>query len=448
MSILSNLRNIFANAATPEGSMKLASTEERRRLQRVVIDIARQTDALIAHDIADWRQAWQMAINVDSPNRARLYDIYADVAIDLHLSGCIQQREEFVLSRSFKLVDMQGKENEEAQDIFDADWFKQLMRLALASRWWGHSLIELGPRITAPSGKMLYDGVRLIPRKHVIPEYHRAVKELGQDWHDGIDYHSEPFSQWLIEAGQPDDLGLYLKAATQTIPKKHAFRFWDTFAEIFGMPMRVAKSSSRDKKELDKLERILREAGAAQYILAPEGTEIDVVESSRGDVFNVYDKRIDRANSELSKLVIGQTMTIEDGSSLSQSETHLKVFQNLVEADRDFIRDIINNQLLPRMIRHGFPVQGLRFDWDESIDYTPEQQNAFEQLILNNFEVEPSYFAEKYNMPVGQRLPSQGATALKAATQQLPATAAPHLPATTAPGDSVAGNTPHTPFFD
>ena len=28
-------------------------------------------------------------------------------------------------------------------------------------------------------------------------------------------------------------------------------------------------------------------------------------------------------------------MTIEDGSSLSQSETHLEVFQNLVESDCD-----------------------------------------------------------------------------------------------------------------
>jgi hypothetical protein len=96
-------------------------------------------------------------------------------------------------------------------------------------------------------------------------------------------------------------------------------------------------------------------------------------------------------------------MTIEDGSSLSQSETHLEVFQNLVEADCDNLRDMVNNQLIPHMIRHGFPLKGLRFDWDYSVDYTPEQQVAYEQLILNNYEVDPSYFEEKYNMPVGER---------------------------------------------
>lgn len=37
------------------------------------------------------------------------------------------------------------------------------------------------------------------------------------------------------------------------------------------------------------------------------------------------------------------------------------------------------------------------------VDYTPEQQVAYEQLVLNNYEVDPTYFEEKYNMPVGER---------------------------------------------
>lgn len=170
--------------------------------------------------------------------------------------------------------------------------------------------------------------------------------------------------------------------------------FWDTFGEIFGMPMRIARTTSRDQKEIDRLDKMLREAGTALSMVAGMETEIEFVESGKGDAFNVYDKRIDRANSELSKLIIGQTMTIEDGSSLSQSETHLEVFQNLVESDCDMLRDIVNNQLIPRMVRHGFPVKGLRFDWDYSIDYTPEQQKAYEEMVLQHYKVKPQYFEE------------------------------------------------------
>ena len=388
---------------TAYGDFNLAKESDREQVQRMVIDLQRTTDVLTRKDIKNWREAWQIAINVDSPNRQRLYDIYRDVEVDLHLSGCVGQRTGFVMAKSFKLVDQNGEEDEEALHYFDQAWFKQLMRYVLEANFWGHSLIELGEVATDGDGCICFSDVTLIPRKHVIPEYHRVVTDLSQDWHTGIDYHEAPFSDWLIEAGRPHDLGIYLKAATQTIPKKNMLAFWDTFGEIFGMPMRIARTTSRDKKEIDRLDRMLRDAGASLSMVAGQDTEIEFVESGKGDAYNVYDKRIERANSELSKLVIGQTMTIEDGSSLSQSQTHLEVFQNLIEADCDMIRDIVNSQLLPRMARLGFPVKGLRFDWDYAVDYTPEQQKAYEEMVLQHYDVDPSYFEEKYGMPAAQR---------------------------------------------
>lgn len=399
-------KNNKTELKTPFGTLRLAR-KEAQRFKKTVMELQRTTDSLTRKDMGDWRQAWQLAINIDNPNRQRLYDIYRDVDVDLHLSGCIQQREGFVLSRSFKLVNEKGDEDEEAACYFNTSWFKLLMKLALDANYWGHSLIELGAVTSDINGRLTYDGVHLIPRKHVIPEYHRVITELSQDWRSGIDYHEPQFADWLIEVGQPDCLGLYLKAATQTIPKKNALAFWDTFAEIFGMPMRIARTTSRDDKELAKMERMMADMGTEGWGIFQQGTEIEVVESSKGDAFNVYDRRIDRANSELSKLIIGQTMTIEDGSSLSQSQTHLEVFQNLVEADCDTLRDMVNNQLIPLMVRHGFPLYGIHFDWDYSEDYSPEQQKAYEEMVLNNFEVDPSYFQEKYNMPVGERRNAQ-----------------------------------------
>lgn len=388
---------------TPYGSFNLAKEDDRKRVKHVVMALQRTTDALTRKDIADWRKAWQLAINIDEPNRQRLYDIYRDTDADGHLSGCVRQREGFVMAKSFKLVAADGNESDEALHYFDQSWFKQLCRLALDSVYWGHSLIELGDIVQDGDGCACYSGVRLIPRKHVIPEYGRVVKQVGDDWKTGIDFHHPPFSSWLIEAGRPDDLGLFLKAAQHTIPKKNMLAFWDTFGEIFGMPMRIAKTASRDGKEIDRLNRMLIEAGASQTAVMPLDTELEFIESTRGDAYNVYNQRIDRANSELSKLIIGQTMTIEDGSSLSQSQTHLQVFQNLVEEDADMLRDVVNNQLLPRMVAHGFPLQGFRFDWDYSTDYTPEQQVAYETMVADRYDVDPSYFAEKYSMPVGER---------------------------------------------
>ncbi len=420
---------------TPFGKVRLAR-KDATKVKKTILQLERTTDSLTRKDIGDWRNAWQLAINVEHPNRQRLYDIYRDVEVDLHLSGCVQQREGFVMARSFKIVNAEGVEDTKALNIFNAPWFKQLLRYALEANYWGHSLIELGDIVMEGGQCSRYSGVTLINRKHVIPEYHRVIRTLSEDWHSGIDYHDPSLSPWLIEVGQPDNLGLFLKAALQTIPKKNALAFWDTFAEIFGMPMRIARTNTRDDKELAKIERMLKESGLAGYMVADQGTELEFVEASKTDSYNVYDKRVDRANSEISKLIIGQTMTIEDGSSLSQSQTHLEVFQNIVEADCDMLRDMVNTQLLPRMVMHGFPVQNMHFEWDYSTDYTPEQQRQYEELVLNNYEVDPSYFAEKYNMPVTERKPT-APSGSPAGKNQL-----------TVPVGSPDGKNNSKPFFD
>ena len=388
---------------TPYGTFNLAKSKDKKQLKGIIAELHRTTDALTRKDVQQWRKAWQTAINVENPNRQKLYDIYTDVEVDCHLSGCIGQRKGFVLAKEYKLVDNNDKENEDVRCFFDQTWFKQLCKLILDTPYYGHSLIELGDPVYDDKGIHGFSGVTLIPRKFVIPEYGRVVTELGNEWKTGIAYRESPFADMLIEVGTPYDLGLFLKAALQTIPKKNMLAFWDTFGEIFGMPMRIARTTSRDPKEQEKLEHMLRDSAAALYAVTGMDTEIEFVENSKGDAYNVYDQRIDRANSEISKLIIGQTMTIEDGSSLSQSQTHLEVFENLVDEDRDMLRDVINNQLLPKMVKYGFPVQGLTFQWDDTINYTPEQQLAFETAVADRYEVDGDYFAEKYGMPVGER---------------------------------------------
>ena len=77
------------------------------------------------------------------------------------------------------------------------------------------------------------------------------------------------------------------------------------------------------------------------------------------------------------------------------------------------MKDIVNDQLLPRMVKHGFPVKGLHFEWDNSIDYTPEQQLEYEKMILDRFEVDPKYLIDKYGIPITgvKKQPEQAALA-------------------------------------
>lgn len=97
MGIWNDIRQYFTGhdnrvLHTRYGDFNLAKEGDRRKVRKMVVNLQRTTDALTRKDIQDWRNAWQLAINVDSPNRKLLYDIYRDVDADLHLSGCIEQR--------------------------------------------------------------------------------------------------------------------------------------------------------------------------------------------------------------------------------------------------------------------------------------------------------------------------------------------------------------------
>lgn len=388
------------------GRVNLGNPAEVKRVTRLSVDLQLQTEALTKKDMRAWRNAWQYAKNVEYPNRVPLYDVYGDVEVDMHLTGCVGQRKGYVLNKSFRIVDRKGVENPELTAIFEAPWFKTFMDLALDAHYWGHSLIQLGDVISV-DGTPAFSEVQLVPRRHVIPEYGVIVVRQQEAWQNGYDYRHSEMADWTVEVGGTHDLGMYLKCAQHTIPKKNVCSFWDMFSEIFGIPFRVGKTTSRDSKELGRIEKMLGTMGAAGWALFPEGTEIEIKESTRGDAYNVFDKRIDRANSELSKGVLTETMTTENGSSLSQSEVHLEVLKNLVSKDADNLRDVINFQLIPKMIKHGFPLKGYRFDWYEGIDFTPEQQIAYERLLLENYEVDMKYFIDKYNVPIiGKKAPA------------------------------------------
>lgn len=406
MDLINNIRQFFAGKpGTSADRARLAQFAKSRQGIKLTAQLMQQTDSLTKKDIATWRQAWQMAIGIDTPQRSVLYDIYTDCLVDLHLTGCIGQRKGKTLQKDFLLVGSDGKKNEQITNLFKKEWFLDFIDLALDSRFWGHSLIQLGD-VIHEGGDMRFSHVELVPRKHVCPEFGVILCNASDDPRNGISYKEGDFANWCIEVGKPRDLGLLLKCAPACISKKNMLAFWDMFGEIFGAPMRVARTNTQDEKERSRIEQSLDNMGAAFWALFPEGTDIEIKESSRGDAYNVYDKRVDRCNSELSKGVLMQTMTIDSGASLSQSETHLEIFEDVIAADARFIAYVVNDKLLPLMVKHGFPVKGLSFEWDNTATFIPAEQREMERMLLQYYEIDPQYFIEKYNIQIaGTRKP-------------------------------------------
>lgn len=374
-------------------------------VKKAFFDLVEQTKFLTRQDIMKWRNAWQRALSVEYPNRTELHAVYRDVEIDNHLLGVIGQIKNEVLQKAIKIVDRTTKEEipDLAEQLNDAGWFIDFCEHVIDSVFWGYSLIEFGDVITV-NGVKKFSEVDVLDRDYVIPEHHVFIKNLGDHYKNGIDFTQPPYNAWCVGIGKKKDLGLFNKVARHAISKKNMEAFWDKFGEIFGMPIRIGKTNSPNPKDRNDITEMLQKMGSAAWGLFPDGTEIEIKETTRGDAFEVYDKRIERCNSEMSKAVVNQTMTTDNGSSKSQSETHLTIQEKVIQYFAILVRIAINDKLLPIMTMHGFEGwDNARFDFDDTVEYTIDEQLKIEELLLKYYDIKPEHFEKKYNIQVAAK---------------------------------------------
>lgn len=367
----------------------------------IIEELKIQTEQLSKKDIASWRRDHQMAVNRENPKRGGLINTYDfTTSLDPYVMGILQRTKLEVMQRKFRLVEIAtGKEDVAMTNLLEASWFKQFMALALDARYWGCSLIELGEVITTPRAGYSY--VRVVPRYNVIPEFGLIIKDKSDDPAQGYDYRKPPLSDWCIQVGDPFDLGLFLQATPSAISKKHAKIFWDNFAERFGIPIIYATTDSRNEGDRYRMQNMLKNMGSAASGLFAAGTELKIIETKSGDAFQVFDKRIDRANNELAICLAGQNMVFENGASRSQAQVHQDGFEMIINQMADSLKDVINDQLLPRMTMHGIACfDKHRFEWNDAYEFSPKEMMEVEQMLLNNYEIDQRYFIDKYGVMI------------------------------------------------
>lgn len=371
-----------------------------RSATSVIRQLRLQSENLAREEVDGWRRAHQQALDIENPQRARLYRIY-DYTIDIDdmVSGIVMRTKFGVMARPFRLVDPGGKPDPQAEKVFGADWFCQYMNLALDAYYYGHSLIAFGGTVVE-DGVMGFQSLRLVPRRHVCPEYGVLLKDVGDDPSRGIPFRSGPLTKSVVEVGDAFNLGVYLKIAPSVIGKKNAQIFWDNFAERFGIPILYAKVDSRDKDERAKAANMLRNLGSNAWALFGTGVTIDKVETSTGDAFEVFDRRIVRADEQISIALAGQTMSFTDGSSLSQAQVHERGFKEVKDKLAKDLATNVNTRLIPFMRRNGFPLRDCRFVWDDAYRYSPEEMLRVESLLLQHYKIKKDYFVNKYHVDI------------------------------------------------
>lgn len=375
------------------------SKQPKDDVQSIVNRVIQITKDYTVKDLAKWRKAMKAAENVYQPDRSLLYDLYDELILDNHFTYLARRTHMDVTGIPFQVIDDKGVVNDELTKLFRKKWFRQFCQTAIDAQFYGFSVQEL-TQVNAADGTIKFE---LIPRKHIVPEL-GAWKVYQHDVRYN-DYRNDPAAMlYIIETGEPKDLGMLNKLAPIILFKKIMMLLWAEFGERFGMPLAKAKTNTRDTKAVASLQNFLRDMASKSFAIIDNSEELDFVESVKSDSYNVFDKMIERCNSEMSKAVRLQTLTGDAGNRGARAlgEVHQEADADVSDYNRDYISDLINETLLPLLAAHGFKTEGHYFQFIVQKQVSKDQ---FEQdkWLDENFEVDAEFWAEKYNTPLKAR---------------------------------------------
>lgn len=174
-------------------------------------------------------------------------------------------------------------------------------------------------------------------------------------------------------SGHPQRGGLLRVTAMVYLAKNLSLKDWMIYAEIFGMPVRVARyepaATAEEKRELLHM---LESLGSNAVGLFSRAVELQVIDANRGAAGAPYERLIDFLNREMSKAWLGQTLTTDisgQSGSIAASQVHNEVRKEILADDirkeaRTLRRDLLK------------PLTQLRFGPDAPVPHFVRSNNS------------------------------------------------------------------------
>lgn len=348
--------------------------------------------------IEKWVNAVQFAEDVRNPDRSELVRMIREVERDPHLVAVMSARKNPVLATPFQVCKADGEVDERATDLLAAEWFQDLVSLALDSIFYGFSVIQLDEIINDK-----FQGAELVPREYIVPEKLSFKKDVAD--RDLTPFDEKPFDKWVVWAGNKFDLGLIAKVFPLLVYKKDVLAAWSEYADVFGMPTRIGRTDLMNDKKRENAEDMVQNMGAFGWAVLDKEDDLELVESNNRDAFQVFQQMVQTVDAQVSKMVLGQTGTTDEKSFAGSAEVHERVFNLFSQADRRFIVNLVNRRVLPLMVRHGLIGPDLYFEFVDEENQSLEEKKNIVKDLAPYFQFDVEELTETFGFTFTEKAP-------------------------------------------
>lgn len=234
-----------------------------------------------------------------------------------------------------------------------------------------------------------------------------SFKVRTKDAPEGILLPANKFivHKYKARSGHTSRAGILRVVAWMYLFKNYDLKDWASFAEIYGLPLRLGKyapgASDSDKAALMQA---LIQIGSDAAGIIPDGTSIDFITTEKTSSSDLYERLARYCDEQISKAILGQTLTSDSGGgSYAQSKTHNDVRHDLTVADCKALASTLRRDLIRPLCIFNFGedkrIPYIRFDCEESEDLTQTATILGTLIEKVGLRVPTSFVYKKFSIP-------------------------------------------------
>lgn len=119
----------------------------------------------------------------------------------------------------------------------------------------------------------------------------------------------------------------------------------------------------------------------------------------------IYTSLIDFVNKEVSNLILGsESMAGATQSYVGSTKAHQDIFRERIEVYRRYIENVMNEEIMPRLVKMGYIKEGLEFKYANRIEMNNEDRIKLYSLITDKYEVTADEIEREFGINVGKQL--------------------------------------------
>lgn len=339
-------------------------------------------------------------------DRGKLMDLYdACVEQDAHLRSVLETLESQIVGERYMLA----RQNEKGRYVKDIEAtkkiqgtvFTKIIRAIVEAKLYGYTALEILPDTDPNTGRL--KEVNYVERRNVLAMQRRIVKRQGI-WSPGWNFDDKRYQDnyVLIDSGT---LGLFSATTPSILAKKFTMANYVNFSHTYGQPIIHGKSESENTGDRKRLANDIASAAQNKVIVTGLNDEVEIKAFTMSNSEHVFTGLIDMVDRDVSNLILGsESMAGAPQSYVGATKAHADIFRDRVMVYRDYVTNVMNELIIPRLVKMGFLPDGLEFVYSKRLEMSAESKIDLYAKLTDKYEVPAEEIEKEFGVEVGKQL--------------------------------------------